>query len=155
MRDMNDNWRAKASMWCVGARRIPHASKNTNVAIELYHSNLKSILNILQVNVLSEDAWIGSSIITWRMWLHIIVVTRMFCHHTRINNPYINILICMDEDVAYVGSVNNKPKVWTTHSHDSKWAQCDYPIIQHGITCKNTMKILHMATLVDLTIPFS
>ena len=32
-------------MWCVGARKIPHASQNTNAAIESYHSNLKSILN--------------------------------------------------------------------------------------------------------------
>ena len=30
MRYMNDNWRAKAEMWCVGARRIPHAGQNTN-----------------------------------------------------------------------------------------------------------------------------
>lgn len=33
-----------------------------------------------------------------------------------------NILISMDEDVAYIGAVNNKPKVWTIHSHDSEWA---------------------------------
>ncbi len=32
-------------MWCVGARKIPHAGQNTNAAIESYHSNLKSILN--------------------------------------------------------------------------------------------------------------
>ena len=40
-----------------------------------------------------------------------------------------NVLICMDKDVAYVGSVINKPKVWTIRSHDSEWAQCDCPIV--------------------------
>lgn len=33
-------------MWCVGARRIPHAGQNTNAAIESYHSNLKNILHL-------------------------------------------------------------------------------------------------------------
>ena len=42
---MDENWRAKTPMWCVGARRIPHAGQNTNAAIESYHCNLKSVLN--------------------------------------------------------------------------------------------------------------
>ena len=45
MRYMNDTWRSKASMWCVGAKRIPHAGQNTNAAIETYHTNLKNVLN--------------------------------------------------------------------------------------------------------------
>ena len=45
MRYMNEIWVPKTTMWCVGARRIPHAGQNTNAAIESYHSNLKSILN--------------------------------------------------------------------------------------------------------------
>ena len=44
MRYMNDTWITKAPMWCVGARKIPHAGQNTNAAIESYHSILKSIL---------------------------------------------------------------------------------------------------------------
>ena len=42
---MNEVWRAKIPMWCVGARWIPHAWHNTNTAIESYHCNLKSVLN--------------------------------------------------------------------------------------------------------------
>ena len=45
MKYIKDVRRPKMSMWCVGARRIPHAGQNTNVAIESYHSNLKSILH--------------------------------------------------------------------------------------------------------------
>ena len=58
MRYMNDTWRSKASMWCVGARRIPHAGQNTNAAIESYHSNLK-MSSILPKNDSLEDVWIG------------------------------------------------------------------------------------------------
>lgn len=36
--------------------------------------------------------------------------------------PDNNILICMDEDVAYVGSVNNRPKVWTIKCPNFEWA---------------------------------
>jgi hypothetical protein len=71
MRYMNDNWSAKAAMWCVGARRIPHACQNINVAIESYHSNLKSILNS------TKERFVGR-----RMdWL-IYHLTRMSSHIT-------------------------------------------------------------------------
>ena len=31
-----------------------------------------------------------------------------------------HVLISMDEDVAYIGLVNYRPKVWTIHSLDSE-----------------------------------
>lgn len=58
--------------------------------------------------------------------------------------PDTNVLICMDEDVAYVGSVNNRPKVWTIHSPDSEWAQCDCPVAREGMICKHTIKVFKM-----------
>ena len=44
MKYMNEIWMDKIFMWCTASRNIPHAGQNTNAAIELYHSNLKSIL---------------------------------------------------------------------------------------------------------------
>lgn len=56
-----------------------------------------------------------------------------------------NVLICMDEDLAYVGSVNNKPKIWTTHAPNSEWAQCNYPITkEEGMIYKHIMKMFKM-----------
>ena len=55
--------------------------------------------------------------------------------------PDTNVLICMEEDKAYVGSVNNNPKVWTIHSPDSECAQCDCPIAREGMMCKHTIKV--------------
>ena len=58
--------------------------------------------------------------------------------------PDTNVLICIDDDVAYVGSVNNRPKIWTIHSPNSEWAQCDCPIVAQGMICKHTMKVFKM-----------
>ena len=46
--------------------------------------------------------------------------------------PDTNVLICEDEDVAYVGSVNNHPKVWTIKCPNSEWALCDLSRRQTG-----------------------
>ena len=48
----------------------------------------------------------------------------------------------MDEDVAYVGFVNNCLKVWTIKCPDSKWTQYDCPVAQEGMICKHTVKVL-------------
>ena len=58
--------------------------------------------------------------------------------------PDTNILICIDVDVAYVGSVYNCPKVWTIHSLNLEWAQCSCPIGTQGMICKHTMKVFKM-----------
>lgn len=57
---MNEFWRAKISMWCVGTRKIPDAGHYTNATIESYHSNLKSILNF-PTERFGDGAWIGLS----------------------------------------------------------------------------------------------
>ena len=58
--------------------------------------------------------------------------------------PDTNVLICLEDNVAYVGSVNNRPKVWTVHSPDSEWAQCDCPIASQGMICKHAVKVFKM-----------
>ena len=160
MRYMNDNWSAKAAMWCVGARRIPHAGQNTNATIESYHSNLKSILNSTKERFIGRRMdwliyhligdvlthyWYGVQCKAFgfvRNKQHEGIVCSAIIRASTI--PDTNVLICMDEDVAYVGSVNNRPKVWTIHSPDSEWAQCDCPVAQQGMICKHTMKVFKM-----------
>ena len=58
--------------------------------------------------------------------------------------PNTNVLICEDEDVAYVGFVNNRPKVWTMKCPNSEWAQCDCPVANEGMICKHTIKVFDM-----------
>ena len=160
MRYMNEIWVPKTAMWCVGARRIPHAGQNTNAAIESYHSNLKSILNSTKerfvgrrmdwlVYHLTGDVithyWYGVQCKAFgfvRNRQHEGIVCSAIIRAASI--PDCNVLICMDENVAYVASVNNRPKIWTIHSPDSEWAQCDCPVAQEGMICKHTMKVFKM-----------
>ena len=53
----------------------------------------------------------------------------------------------MDEDVAYVGFVNNHPNVRTIKCPNSKWAQCDCPVASEGMICKPTIKVFKMLHL--------
>jgi hypothetical protein len=41
-------WVPKISMWCIGARNIPHVNQDTNVAIEAYHGNFKEQLKSMK-----------------------------------------------------------------------------------------------------------
>lgn len=139
MRYMNDTWKTKATMWCLGARKsIPHGSQNTNFAIELYHSNLKSIFNIVKKYFVGRHIdWLIYHLSG--MWLHTIGTTSnvrllglfkrknmrvFFCVAIIWANaiPDANVLVLMNKDVLYVGPVNNWFKVWTIHSLDSTWA---------------------------------
>ena len=160
MKYMNDTWRSKITMWCATTRRILHVSQNTNAAIKSYHSNLKSIINSskerfvrmcmdwllyhLMVDVVTHY-WYGVQCKAFGFIRNTkqegIVVTTII----RTNAiPDTNVLICADEDVAYIGSINNHSRVWTIHSPDSEWAQCDCPIAKEGIICKHNVKVFKM-----------
>ena len=144
MKYMNEFWRAKTPMWCVGARRIPHAGQNTNAAIESYHCNLKSVLNSAKERFVGRRMdWLiyhlTGDVLT-HYWYSVQCKAFGFIRNKnqegivasaiiRANDiPDTNVLICEDEDVAYVGSVNNRPKVWTIKCPNSEWAQCDCPV---------------------------
>lgn len=60
---------------------------------------------------------------------------------------YSNDLICLDDHVAYVRSVNIKPKVWTIHKTGSEWAQCDYPITNQSMICKHSTRVYEIRHL--------
>ena len=160
MRYMNDVWRAKTPMWCVGARRIPHAGQNTNAAIESYHCNLKSVLNSAKERFVGRRMdWLiyhlTGDVLT-HYWYSVQCKAYGFIRNKKQEGivasaivgandiPDSNVLICMDEGVAYVGSVNNRPKVWTIKCPDSEWAQCDCPVAQQGMICKHTIKVFKM-----------
>ena len=160
MRYIDKEWRPKVAMWCKGARRIPHAGQNTNSAIESYHSLLKSILSS------SKERFVGRRM-DWLIF-HLTgdVITHYWygvqCkafgfvrnkHHEGLvcsaiirasAIPDTNVRISMDENIAYVKSVNNRPKIWKVHSPDSEWAQCDCPVAQEGMICKHTVKVFKM-----------
>jgi hypothetical protein len=157
---IDEFWREKMSMWCIGARRIPHAGQNTNASIESYHSNLKNILNSTKERFVGRRMdWLiyhlTGDVIT-HYWYGVQCKSFGFVrnkHHEGIvcsaivrasTIPDTNVTICKDEDKAYVYSVNHKPKRWTIHSPDSEWAQCDCPIAREGMICKHTMKVFKM-----------
>lgn len=62
-----------------------------------------------------------------------------------------NVLTCMDENVACLYSVNNKPKVWTIHASKFKWAQCDCPIHTEDMVCKHIVQSSRCSTLMSTT----
>lgn len=160
MKYMNEVWRAKTPMWCVGARRIPHAGQNTNAAIESYHCNLKSVLNSAKERFVGRRMdWLiyhlTGDVLT-HYWYSVQCKAFGFIRNRkqegivasaiiRANDiPDTNVLICEDEDVAFVGSVNNRPKVWTVKCPNSEWAQCDCPVANEGMICKHTIKVFKM-----------
>ena len=163
MQYMQEMWRTKTPMWCVGTREIPHVGQNTNAAIESYHSNLKSILNSgkkifigrrmdwLIYHLIGEvltHYWYGVQCKAFgyvRNHKHEGIVASAIIRASTI--PDTNVLICLEDNVAYVGSVNNRPKVWTIHSPNSKWAQCDCPIASQGMICKHVVKVFKMLHL--------
>ena len=132
----------------------------TNAAIESYHSNLKSILHSAKERFVGRRMdWLiyhlTGDVVT-HYWYNIqckafgfvrnmkrecIVVSTIIRANEILDS---NVLICMDEGVAYVASVNSRPKVWTIHSPDSEWAQCNCPIAKEGMICKHTVKVFKM-----------
>ena len=126
MKYTNEIWMDKISMWCTGSCNIPHVGQNTNAAIESYHSNLKSILKSVKerFNARHMD-WliyhlIGEVVIHY--WYDVQCKAFGFIRNRNQEGivasaiiqadakPISNVLICIDDDVAYVGSVNNRPK---------------------------------------------
>ena len=80
-----------------------------------------------------DNAWIGWST-TWWVWgwvqgvwvcaqqeareiVYFVISRANALNHT-------NMLIHMDKNVAYVGFINNQPKIWTIYALDLEWAQC-------------------------------
>jgi hypothetical protein len=131
--------------------------------IKSYHSNLKSIYNSIKerfdgrhmdwltYHLTSEiltHYWYGAQCKAFgyvRNRKHEGIVPSALIRTFTI--PYTNILICLQDNVVYVGSVNNRPKVSTIHSPDFKWAQCDWSIASHGMIYKhdvNVFKMLHL-----------
>ena len=157
MQYMQEVWRAKTPMWCVEARKIPHAGQNTNAAIESYHSNLKSILNLAKARFVGRrmdwQIYHFTGEVLTHYWYGVQCKAFGYVRNRKYEGivasaiirastiPNTNVLICLENNVAYVGSVNNRPKIWTIHSPDSEWAQCDCPIASQGMICKHVVKV--------------
>jgi hypothetical protein len=160
MKYMNKFYRPITAMWCAAARRIPHAGQNTNAALESYHSNLKRILNSSKERLVGRRMdWLIYHLmgdVVTHYWYGVQCKAFGFIRNTKQEGiivktiiranviPDTNVFIRLDENVAYVGSINNRPKVWTIRYPDSEWAQCNCPIAQEGIMCKHTVKVFKM-----------
>jgi hypothetical protein len=158
---MDEYWRGKVDMWCILLRNVPHAGQNTNAGIESFHANLKSIL------VMSKQRYCGRST-DWLLWQLVYEVTvhywyaRFLKLYGFVRNTKQEFVIASaiirareirdenvdlypeGEDLAYVVSVNNYPKVWTVYCLDSVFAQCDCPIGKQGMVCKHSMKAFQL-----------
>jgi hypothetical protein len=158
---MDEHWRGKVDMWCILLRNVPHAGQNTNAGIESFHANLKSIL------VMSKQRYCGRSM-DWLLWQLVYEVTvhywysRFLKLYGFVRNTKQEFVIAFAiirareirdenvdlypewEDLTYVVSVNNYPKVWTVYCPDSVFAQCDCPIGKQGMVCKHSMKAFQL-----------
>lgn len=137
-------------MWYTNAHNIPHAGQITDTSIKFYHSNLKNILNSTKecyngrqmdwlIYHLTEEVvayyWY---VVEANMLASFAIRSRKGLQHPQSSkfqpNAILdsNVLICLDDRVAYMESVNNKPKVWAIHEPDFEWAQCNCMIATHG-----------------------
>ena len=109
----------RPQMWCAGARRIPHARHNTNVAIESYHSNLKSVMHSAKERFVGRRMdWLIYHLtcdILTHYWYNVQCKAYGFIRNKKQegivasviirakDKPDTNVLICMDEDVHMLG----------------------------------------------------
>ena len=120
-------WIPKIEMWVKGYRNIPHANQDTNTAVESYHANLKAILRS------SRQKFDGRRV----DWLVYHLVKDVLAHYwyavqcklygfiknekaeeiianaviRALEIPDEYVLICEDEDVAFVASKTNFPTI--------------------------------------------
>lgn len=167
MQYMYDHWVHNTEMWVVGKRNIPHAGQDTNAAIESYHGNLKAILNSSKERTDGHRVdWLIYHLVgdvVTHYWYQVQCKLYGFGRNKRqeghvcsaplrahaIPDEYI-VLNPDGENIAYVASVNNLPKVWTVHSPGSEWAQCDCPVAERGDICKHVVKVFKMLHPHDL-----
>jgi hypothetical protein len=55
--------------------------------------------------------------------------------------PEEHVMICEEQDVAYVASHINFPAIWIVTSRNSDWAHCNCPLGVRGNSCKHVVKV--------------
>lgn len=147
-------------MWVKGYKNIPHANQDTNAAVESYHANLKGILR-------SSRAKFDGRRVDWLVY-HLVkdvlihywyavqcklygfikngkaegIVANAIIRAEEI--PDEHVMICEEEDVAYVASQTNFPAIWLVTSPNSDWAHCNCPLGMRGNICKHAVKVFRM-----------
>ena len=139
---------------------MPHANHGTNVVVESYHANLKSILRS------SRQKFDGRRI----DWLIYHLLKDVFIHywyavqckiygfikndkaHDIVASAVIRALDILDEhviisegvNVAYIASQTNFPTIWVVTSLNSDWAHYNCPLGMRGNMCKHVIKVFRM-----------
>ena len=70
------------------------------------------------------------------------IVANVVIRALEIHDEYV--LICEDEDVAYVASKTNFLTIWLVISSNTDWAQCNCPMGMRGNICKHVVKVFRM-----------
>ena len=58
--------------------------------------------------------------------------------------PEEHVMICEEQDVAYVASQTNFPAIWVVTSPNSDWAHCNCPLGMRGNICKHVVKVFRI-----------
>ena len=135
-------WIPKIEMWVKGYRNMPHANHDTNSEVKSYHANLKAILRF------SRQKFDGRRV-DWLKY-HLVGDVLIYCWYAVqcklygfIKNgkaqiimasaviraaeiPDEHVLICDEQDIAYVASQTNFPAIWVFTSPNSDWAHCNF-----------------------------
>jgi hypothetical protein len=153
-----ETWSVNTTMWVTTNKNFPHCGQDTNVAIESYHANLKSILTQTRHKLCGRRMdWLVYHLIgdvLTHYWYGVQcklygfiknrkaegIVAGVVLRARQIPDDYVSIYP-EDKDIALVMSVNNYPAVWTVTYPDSIWAQCNCPMGMCGNICKHAMKV--------------
>ena len=158
---MDKEWRKKIVMWCIATRNLRHVGQNTNAGLEAYHANLKKIMFMEKHRLLGRRLdWCIDSLITKvhsHYWYHCVLKGNGFIRNINQEVIIASVIqeafvilddhVCLypdGDDVALVMSADDISSVWTVHSPNSSFAQCDCPIFLQGMMCKHVMKVFRM-----------
>jgi hypothetical protein len=116
-------------MWCVGARKIPHASQKYKCNYRILPFQLEEYPQLNQRKVCGRHMdWLIYHLtceVPTHYWYGVQCKAFGYVRNCKQKGivalaiirastiPNTNVLICLEDNVAYVGSVNNRPNVWT------------------------------------------
>lgn len=161
LRYIRMEWVPKLSMWITGARYIPHASQDTNAAIESWHGNLKARLRSGKQRLDGRRIdWLISELVgpvLTHYWYRDNLKSKGFKRNVRqeefISNvvwtareiPDVNVhLPTVPGHPAIVDSVQTAGRSYTIYAPATTWACCDCPWALKGNLCKHQIRVLQL-----------
>ena len=148
-------------MWVVGDKKIPHAGQDTTAAIELFHSNMKSVLRQLKRKLIGRRMdWLiyeltGNVIekYDYTDWSK----QNGFVKNKKLRQIMVNSIIqansIPNDNVVlplYIGGpalVRSSKRghiAYAVHNPCAEWAVCECVYSQKGNICKHQFKVLEL-----------